>query len=142
MAELGIDISSHKSRSINEIQDVMFDYVVTVCDNAKESCPVSCRAGKHIHHSFDDPSRLVQTARTEAEAFKAYRRVRNEIKAFVENIPRAITTLCRNLVADVWSTRYMERLGWRCPQANKLAAMRKTGHGWPVCSHTTIMPCA
>ena len=57
-------------------------------------------------------------------------------------IPRAITTLCRNLVANVWSTWFMERFGWRSPQAFKLAAMRKTGHGCPVYTQTTILPCA
>ena len=57
-------------------------------------------------------------------------------------IPIAITKLCRNLVANVWSTWYMERFGWGSPRANKLAAMRQTGHGWTVCSQTTIMSCA
>ncbi len=90
MAEIGIDISSHKSKSVDELQDVIFDFVVSVCDQAKQSCPTWLGAGKLVHHSFDDPPRLAQSARTEAEALQAYRKVRDEIKAFVETLSQIL----------------------------------------------------
>ena len=56
MAEIGIDISKHRSKSIDEFQGITFDYVITVCDNAKATCPFSPGAGEYLHKSFDDPS--------------------------------------------------------------------------------------
>ena len=56
MAEMGIDISKHRSKSIDEFQGITFDYVITVCDNAKATCPFSPGAGEYLHKSFDDPS--------------------------------------------------------------------------------------
>ena len=70
MRELGIDISGHRSKSVEEFAGQEFDYVITVCDNARESCPVFPAQTQRIHWSFDDPS-------TEAE----FRRVRDEIAA-------------------------------------------------------------
>jgi len=57
MAEIGIDISRHRSKSVDEFEGQQFDYVITVCDNAKESCPIFPGVGKHIHHNFEDPAR-------------------------------------------------------------------------------------
>lgn len=90
MAECGIDIGSHKSKSVDELQNVVFDYVVIVCEHAKQSCPAWLGAGKQVHHSFDDPPRLALTATTETEAFDAYRRVRDEIKTFIQTIPQSL----------------------------------------------------
>lgn len=56
MRELGIDISSHRSKHVDEFQKRHFDYVITVCDNAEESCPVFFGAAKRLHHSFEDPA--------------------------------------------------------------------------------------
>ena len=56
MAEIGIDISFHRAKSINEFRDMNFDYIVTVCDKAKETCPYFAGSGKKLHQSFDDPS--------------------------------------------------------------------------------------
>ena len=64
-----------------------FDYVVTLCDNAKESCPFFPARTRVMHRRFDDPPRLAQDATDEAEAMKHYRRVRDEIMAFVEKMP-------------------------------------------------------
>src|SRR5579863_1087181 len=58
MRELGIDISGHRSKSVKEFEGQTFDYVITVCDNAKESCPLFLGAAKRLHQSFDDPAAL------------------------------------------------------------------------------------
>jgi arsenate reductase len=92
MAEAGVDISGHRSKHLDELKDVDFDYVVTVCDNAHESCPMFPRNVKIVHAGFDDPPRLAREAQTEEEALKIYRRVRDEIKGFVERLPEALET--------------------------------------------------
>ena len=86
MAEAGVDISGHRSKPLTEVIDIPFDYVVTVCDHASESCPVFPGKVKRLHVSFDDPPRLAKNARTEQEALSHYRRVRDEIRAFVEKV--------------------------------------------------------
>jgi len=92
MAEAGVDISSHRSKHLDEVRDIPFDYVVTVCDNANESCPVFPGNVKRLHVSFDDPPGLARNARTEDEVLGYYRRVRDEIRAFVERLPEALST--------------------------------------------------
>jgi arsenate reductase len=91
MAEAGVDISRHASKHVDAIKDVPFDYVVTVCDHARESCPVFMGAAKVVHVGFDDPPALARTAASEAEALGHYRRVRDEIKAWVETLPESLT---------------------------------------------------
>jgi arsenate reductase (thioredoxin) len=90
MAEAGVDISSHNSKRLNELLGMEFDYVVTVCDNAHESCPVFPGKTKVTHVGFDDPPRLAATATTEEERLAPYRRVRDEIRAFVETLPASL----------------------------------------------------
>jgi arsenate reductase len=87
MAEAGIDISSQYSKHLDELKDVQFDFGFTVCDSAHESCPVFPGKTKVIHVSFDDPPRLAKQAKTKEEALNCYRRVRDEIKSFVEKLP-------------------------------------------------------
>ncbi|MBD3392255.1 MAG: arsenate reductase ArsC [Chitinivibrionales bacterium] len=87
MAEVGIDISGHRSKHIDELKGITFDYVVTVCDRANETCPFFPGPTKRIHKGFDDPPRLAANAASEEEALGHYRRVRDEIKAFVESMP-------------------------------------------------------
>jgi arsenate reductase len=91
MAEAGVDISGHRSKHLDELRNIPFDYVVTVCDHANESCPVFPGKVKRVHVSFDDPPRLAKNARTEEEALSHYRRVRDEIRAFVGKLPEALT---------------------------------------------------
>jgi arsenate reductase (thioredoxin) len=91
MAEAGVDISGHRSKHLEELRNIPFDYVVTVCDHANESCPVFPGKVRRVHVSFDDPPRLARNARTEEEALGHYRRVRDEIRAFVEKLPEALT---------------------------------------------------
>ncbi len=91
MAEAGVDISRQRSKSVAEVKDVPFDYVVTVCDHVHESCPLFPGKAKIVHAGFDDPPRLARDARTEEAALGHYRRVRDEIRAFVERLPEALT---------------------------------------------------
>ena len=91
MAEAGIDISGQRSKHVDELLNVPFDFVVTVCDHANESCPVFPGKVKRIHVSFEDPPRLAANAKTEEEALSHYRRVRDEIRAFVERLPEALS---------------------------------------------------
>ena len=91
MAEAGVDISGHRSKTVADQPTKEFDFVVTVCDHAHESCPLFPGKAKIIHAGFDDPPRLARDAKTEEEALAHYRRVRDEIKAFVETLPGALT---------------------------------------------------
>ena len=93
MAEAGVDISGHRSKHVEELKDVTFDYVVTVCDNAHESCPLFSGKTKVVHVGFDDPPRLAREAKTEEEKLMCYRRVRDEIRKFVEQCPELLTSL-------------------------------------------------
>jgi arsenate reductase len=79
MAEAGVDISGHHSKHLDALKDVSFDYVVTVCDHAHESCPIFPGRTKVVHVGFDDPPRLAKDAKTEEEALNHYRRVRDQI---------------------------------------------------------------
>jgi arsenate reductase len=77
MAEIGIDISQHRSKSVEEFKGHGFDYVITVCDNAKESCPIFSGKTKRLHWSINDPT---GTAGSDDETLFAFRRTRDEIK--------------------------------------------------------------
>jgi len=90
MAEAGVDISRHRAKHVREVAGVDFDYVVTVCDHAHESCPRFPGKAKIIHRGFDDPPRLAKDAKTEDEALAHYRRVRDDIRGFVEGLPDAL----------------------------------------------------
>ena len=84
MAEAGVDISGQRSKHLQELREVAFDYVVTVCDHANESCPFFPGTVQRMHVGFDDPPRLAKEAKSEEEALGYYRRVRDEIRAFVD----------------------------------------------------------
>ena len=90
MAEAGVDISGHYSKQLDELKDIDFDYVVTVCDNANESCPMFPGKTTVIHGAFDDPPRLAKEAKNEEDALNCYRRVRDEIRAFIETLPESL----------------------------------------------------
>jgi arsenate reductase len=80
MRELGIDISGHRSKSVAEFDGQEFDYVITVCDSARETCPVFFGAAKRLHHDFDDPAVLDGS---EEERLALFRRVRVELRAWL-----------------------------------------------------------
>ena len=90
MREAGVDITGQRSKHVDEVKDVGLDYVVTVCGHAHESCPVFPGNAKVVHVAFDDPPGLAKTASSEEEALVHYRRVRDEIRAFVETLPQAL----------------------------------------------------
>jgi arsenate reductase (thioredoxin) len=90
MAEAGVDISAHRSKNVSELMDVPFDYVITVCGHANETCPMFPGRAKVVHVGFDDPPALARAADTEEEALGHYRRVRDEIRAFIETLPDAL----------------------------------------------------
>lgn len=86
MAEAGVDISGHHSKHVDELKQVPFDFVVTVCDHANESCPIFTGHTQVVHVGFDDPPRLAREAVSEEEALGHYRRVRDEIRDFIEHL--------------------------------------------------------
>lgn len=90
MAEAGVDISGQRSRRVDELPAVPFDVVVTVCGHAHENCPVFPGSARVVHVGFDDPPRLARDAATEEEALGHYRRVRDEIRAFIETLPGSL----------------------------------------------------
>ena len=81
MKEDGIDISTHTSNHMNEYRDIEFDVVITVCDNAKESCPYFPSNAKHFHYNFPDPAKATGT---EEEIMQEFRNVRNMIRQYCE----------------------------------------------------------
>jgi len=90
MMEAGVDISQYKSKIIADLPTKDYDYVVTLCGDAQESCPFFPGKVKIIHAGFDDPPRLAANAKTEEEILGHYRRVRDEIRAFVETFPEVL----------------------------------------------------
>ena len=86
MAEAGVDISGQRSKHFTELKDIRFDYVVTVCDDAYEKCPVFPGKTRVIHIGFDDPPRLAKQTSDEQEVLDIYRRVRDEIRDFISHI--------------------------------------------------------
>ena len=90
MAEAGVDISGHRSKHVDELAAVAFDYVVTVCDHARDVCPRFPGKAKVVHVGFEDPPRLAARAKSEDEALGHYRRIRDEIRAFVETLPEGL----------------------------------------------------
>jgi arsenate reductase (thioredoxin) len=87
MAEAGVDISGHKSKHFSELKGIESDYCFTVCDDAYEKCPIFPGKTKTNHISFDDPPRLAKQAANEQEILEIYRRVRDEIRDFVNQLP-------------------------------------------------------
>jgi arsenate reductase len=84
MQELGIDISGHHSKSVDGFSGQPFDYVLTVCDNARESCPVFPGRTVMIHHNFEDPASLQAS---EEQRLALFRRVRDEIREYLNTFP-------------------------------------------------------
>jgi arsenate reductase len=92
MREVGIDISGHRSKSVDEFAGQDFDYLITVCDNAKESCPVFPAKTKRVHWSIADPA-AVQGS--QGEALTAFRRVRDELRARLQAFAKGeVEKLC------------------------------------------------
>ena len=88
MHELGIDISGHRSKHVNELDGDLFDYVITVCDNAKESCPVFPGAVKRLHHGFEAPAAVNGS---DEERLAVFRRVRDELREYLRKFASGST---------------------------------------------------
>ena len=88
MAEAGVDISQQHSKLVEELPEQQFDYVVTLCNHANESCPYF--PGKIIHQGFADPPKLAAGTQTEEEALVFYRQVRDQIKKYIESLPETL----------------------------------------------------
>jgi arsenate reductase len=84
MEEIGVDISAHRSKHVDEFAGQQFDYVLTVCDNANESCPVLPGQGERLHRSFEDPAALQGG---EQQRLAKFRRVRDEIRDYLQTFP-------------------------------------------------------
>jgi arsenate reductase len=80
MRELGIDISGHRSKNVEEFEGQDFDYAITVCDNARETCPVFFGRAERLHRSFDDPAGL---SGSDDERLALFRRVRDELRVYL-----------------------------------------------------------
>jgi arsenate reductase len=93
MKEAGVDISSHKSQNITEFKDETFDYVVTVCGHAHETCPFFPGNSKVVHVGFDDPPKLALEFDDEEEKLNCYRKVRDQIKEFVSKLPEDLKNI-------------------------------------------------
>jgi len=87
MKEAGVDISEQRSKTVNELKDMNFDFVVTVCGHANERCPIFPGKVKVLHAGFDDPPKLAATGPDKEGALAHYRRVRDEIGDFVRTLP-------------------------------------------------------
>lgn len=91
MAEIGIDISAQVSKDVDTFDGMEFDFVITLCDQARQGCPFFPAKTGVLHVGFDDPPRLADGSRSEEEAMVHYRRVRDEIRQFVQKLPQVLT---------------------------------------------------
>jgi len=92
MEEVGVDIRGHVSKTVHDLPVIDFDCVVTLCGHAQETCPVFPGKTKITHIGLDEPPKLAEGAETEEEALPHYRRVRDEIRAFVEGLPECLAS--------------------------------------------------
>lgn len=92
MAEAGVDISGQTSKTLSSLSGLEFDVVVTLCGSARETCPVFPGRTRVVHRGFDDPPALAAGTSSEEEALTVYRRVRDEIREFVEGLPGTLET--------------------------------------------------
>jgi len=90
MHEAGVDLSGQRAKHVDVMLDVAPDWVITVCDDANESCPVFPGDARRLHVGFDDPPRLAAEVADEEQALGVYRRVRDEIRTFVEALPQRL----------------------------------------------------
>jgi arsenate reductase len=95
MEEAGVNIGSQGSKHVDRVKHVAFDYVVTVCDHASEKCPLFPGRTRVVHVGFDDPPELAREIKEEQERLVPYRRVRDEIKVFVETLPEGLVERSR-----------------------------------------------
>lgn len=90
MKESGIDISDQHSKTVDKLAGIEFDYCITLCGHAEENCPVFPAKTKIIHQGFDDPPKLAANAKSEEERISHYRRIRDEIRKYIETLPASL----------------------------------------------------
>ena len=90
MREAGVDISAQSSKNMDALLHIPFDVVITVCSHAHETCPHFPGRARIVHVGFDDPPQLAKTAATQEEALSHYRRVRDEIRTYIETLPDSL----------------------------------------------------
>ena len=90
MKEAGVDLGGQGSKHVDELKHITFDFVVTVCDHARENCPLFPGPTRVVHVGFEDPPKLAAEIKEEADRIGPYRRVRDQIKAFVETLPEGL----------------------------------------------------
>ena len=91
MSEVGVDITGQPSQRLEDLGPIEFDVVVTVCGHAHEHCPIFRGDARLVHVGFEDPPKLAAEAATEQEKMDCYRRVRDEIRTFVSQLPEAVS---------------------------------------------------
>ena len=106
MIEAGVDISKQYSKTPQDLGPVELDYVVTVCGHADENCPVFPGKTRVVHVGFDDPPRLTKQLPDGEEKLAVYRRVRDEIRAFVEGLPGSL----RAKTKDLWKQQMIRKV--------------------------------
>lgn len=133
MAEVGVDIARHQSKSVNDV-GAEFDVVVTVCDDARETCPIAPRGARSMHASFDDPPRLAASAGSDQDAMNHYRRVRDEIRRFVESLPTKLSSIGGTMSQESDQVRSAVREGYsRIAQAGSWNASRQSAASASTC---------
>ena len=90
MAEVGVDLTGQSSKHLDDVMETGFDFVVTVCSDAAEACPIFRGDALVVHQPFDDPPRLAKPGDSEEAILTQYRRVRDELRAYVESLPEAL----------------------------------------------------
>ena len=90
MSEIGIDMKGHHPKDTSEFKEPRFDYVITLCDNARESCPVFSGDSTVIHKGFEDPFTLASNSKSDQEALEHYRRIRDEIREYIIKLPNIL----------------------------------------------------
>ena len=98
MKEAGVDISEQKSKKITEFMDQQFDYVITVCGHAHETCPFFPGGSKVIHKGFEDPPKLAENFESPGEKLDCYRKVRDEIKNFINGLPENLEAIQKQTI--------------------------------------------
>jgi arsenate reductase len=88
MHEAGIDITGHRSKHVDKLAGQQFDYVITVCDNARETCPVFFASAQNLHRDFDDPA---AAAGSEEQRLAVFRRVRDELRSYIRDFTHSIS---------------------------------------------------
>ena len=118
MREVGIDITGHRSKNIDEFAGQRFDYVITVCDNARETCPVFFGAAQQLHHDLDEPAAVKGS---EEERLAAFRRVRDQLRAYLRDFSNQVAS------TTTWG---MDSFALRLRTRHLCMGLRLDGGGW------------